>query len=147
FFGLLALVPFLWTRRRTYTWSHLVLGATVAIAVYAPWVGFQHFYAPPGDRLLKWHFAGTDIDRPDPRPVLQAIMDSYRSAGPQRMVAAKLANIRLLAGDPTIWSNYRGHWTPGWSTGAGILREVLLTQGGPSAGILLLGLPLLVLRR
>jgi hypothetical protein len=146
-FGLVALVPFVWTRRHEIRWRHVAAGVGVAAVVYAPWAGFQHFYAPPGDRLVKWHLAGTDIEKIDRRPPLQAIVAAYRSAGPQRVVAAKLTNMRLMAGDPTTWSSQRGHWTPAWDAGVGTVREVLLTQLGPSPAALLAGLPLIFLRR
>jgi hypothetical protein len=147
-FGLAAVLPVLWTQRRGLKWRHVAAGAGVAAAVYAPWIGFQHFYAPPGDRLVKWHLAGTDIDRPDPGSPLRSIVGAYREAGPGRVVAYRLSNARLLLGDPTPWLAHMGHWTPGWdASGLGRIREFLLTSLAPAPGVLLLGLPLMLFRR
>ena len=46
--------------------KHLLLAASVSFVLYLPWVGYQKFYDPPGDRLLKFHLAG--VEHVDPRP-------------------------------------------------------------------------------
>jgi hypothetical protein len=68
----------------------------VAIALYAPWLGYQKFVDPPGDRLAKWHLAGVvDVDG---RSVPQAISDSYGALSLEDWVRTRDANLRALAG-------------------------------------------------
>jgi hypothetical protein len=46
-----------------------------AIVLYLPWMLYQKFYEPPGDRLLKYHLAGAeDLDS---RTFGQAVADAY----------------------------------------------------------------------
>lgn len=45
-------------RIRTGTFRFACISALALVLLYVPWMGFQKFYDPPGDRLLKWHFAG-----------------------------------------------------------------------------------------
>ena len=58
-----------------------LMALLACVAVYAPWMVFVQVVDPPGDRLVKWHFAGTDIDTPDDRSSVEAILSEYRHAG------------------------------------------------------------------
>jgi hypothetical protein len=40
-------------------------------------VGLSAFVDPPGDRLVKWHFAGVGIEGVDKRPLSTALKDAY----------------------------------------------------------------------
>jgi hypothetical protein len=42
----------------------------------SPWIAYQRFYDPPGNRLLKLHFAG--VEQIDSRGTWEAIRDAYR---------------------------------------------------------------------
>lgn len=44
--------------------------------LYAPWIGYQHYIDPPGDRLLRWHFADATAAEDD-RGLVEAIQDAY----------------------------------------------------------------------
>jgi hypothetical protein len=37
---------------------HVAILLAVAFVLYLPWLLYQHFYNPQGNRLLKWHLAG-----------------------------------------------------------------------------------------
>ena len=51
--------------------------AALAFALLAvPWAAYQHCFAPPGNRLLKWHLAGQSSV--DDKPVGQTIAEAYR---------------------------------------------------------------------
>ncbi len=46
-----------------------------AFLLYLPWMLYQKFYEPPGDRLLKYHLAG--VEEPDPRTFGQVAAAEY----------------------------------------------------------------------
>jgi hypothetical protein len=92
-FSLLALAPLWWwldPPRRRHVWR-----ATAAFVVLAtPWLLYQHFVDPPGNRLLKWHLAGVaDVDG---RSFTQALADAYRSMTWPAWGARKAAQVRTL---------------------------------------------------
>jgi hypothetical protein len=131
-FALVGLVPWAVTR--------LGLRALVAVAVlgsvYAPWYAFSKIVDPPGDRLVKWHFAGA-TDPHDHRSPIRAVVGEYRAAGP-RVIAYKAHNVRVALGDPTIKDvGGTGKWE---NTAAGRVRSAQLTRLLWAPGILLLGL-------
>jgi hypothetical protein len=84
-FSLLAIVPMFLPLKsdlvypsflRSRRWL-LALGAFAVLAV--PWLAYQRFYEPPGDRLLKWHLAGSMVI--DSRSFLKTVRNSYREIG------------------------------------------------------------------
>jgi hypothetical protein len=105
-----ALLPFLpWILWRCFTGESKkwVLVAIVFILTVAPWLAYQHYYAPPGNRLLKMHLAGQfEIDD---RPVWQTISDAYRSLTWKQLLEMKASNLALL---------FKGDWlnAADWST-------------------------------
>lgn len=93
-FALLALVPFViagWRHWRPWSWAGL---AFVVLAL--PWLAYQRGYAPPGNRLVKWHLAG--VIPPDSRTVSQALHDSYAKLGWAGAWAARRKNFAMLFG-------------------------------------------------
>jgi hypothetical protein len=114
-----------------------LLGVLVLAAVYAPWFAFAKLVDPPGDRVIKWQLAGTDIDTPDPRSPLRAIVGEYRDAG-IAVVGNKVGSLRVALGDPTI-ENVEG--TDKWNGDVvGRLRTAQVTRVLWAPGVLLLGL-------
>ena len=136
-FALIGLVPWVVTRlgRRG------LLALLVCVAVYAPWTVFVRAVDPPGDRLVKWHFAGTDIDTPDNRSAVEAILSEYRHAG-IGIVENKVDNLRTIFGDPTIWDLPWQGGTPKWTDDGivGKIRAAQLSRIVFAPGVLLLGL-------
>ena len=64
--------------------------------VILPWIGYQKFYEPPGNRLVKWHLAGAvDLDQ---RSFSQALIENYQALGWQQAIEYKLDNVRQLVG-------------------------------------------------
>ncbi len=135
-FAVVGLIPWAVARLGKRGWiALLVLGA-----IYAPWFAFQHVADPPGDRLIKWHFAGTDIDTRDDRNPLDAITSSYRDAGLD-VFEHKLNNLRVALGDPSVPGDPTGPWTSRWNdTIVGTARSYQLTRIVWAPGVLLLGL-------
>jgi hypothetical protein len=74
-FSVLALVPFGFGLLQPRFRRALLIGGAVALGLYLPWVLYQHYVDPPGDRLIKWHLAG--IIPVDPRSASRAVLDQY----------------------------------------------------------------------
>ena len=89
-FSFLALTP--WLVRPVFRAPRPWLLAAATFAVCAlPWIAYQKFYDPPGNRLLKWHLAG-QIEK-DARGTWQAIRDSYAALPAGEIAANKLKNL------------------------------------------------------
>jgi hypothetical protein len=70
--AILGIVALVRQGRRVRT---VLLTLGVAAVTYLPWVAYQRFADPPGDRLLKWHLAG--VTKVDPRSFARTLLDSY----------------------------------------------------------------------
>jgi hypothetical protein len=94
-FSLLALAPFaLVDAMRRRAWRGWLGAAGVFLVLAAPWLLYQKFYAPPGNRLVKWHIAG--VIAPDARSVTQALRDHYHEIGWRGAWEARVQNFRML---------------------------------------------------
>jgi len=148
-FALLGLAPLCWIRSREWRTRDVVATFAVAALIYGPWIAYQKFYDPPGDRLVKWHLAGV-VPLDESRPAAGTLVGEYRKAGFRGFAVNKLHNLRMLLGDPTDWNGSvaQGNAQPGWnSTFAGQLRHFFILRLGPAPALLLAGLPLLFTRR
>jgi hypothetical protein len=144
-FALLGFVTLFWVRRKEWPIREILMTAAVAALLYLPWMAYQKFYDPPGDRLIKWHLAGLEPVN-ESRSPFKTIVEEYTKSGIQGFAANKLHNLRMLLGDPTDWNGAcaRGYAHPGWNdTLAGRMREFFLLRFGPAPTLLLIGLPLL----
>ena len=144
-FALMGFVTLFWIRRKEWQMRDLVVTFTVAALIYIPWIAYQKFYDPPGDRLIKWHLAGV-IPVNESRPPLTTIIEEYKKTGFRGVAVNKIHNLRMLLGDTTDWNGEcaRGFAQPGWnSTLAGQMRQFFVLRLGPAPMLLLIGLPLL----
>lgn len=82
-----------------------LVGLAAFLALVAPWMAYQHFYDPPGDQVLKANLAG--VDPPDPRPLMTALSDAYRSLSFGDLVQSKWRNVTTLFSQWTtdIWDS------------------------------------------
>jgi hypothetical protein len=97
-FAVIALLPFAWRLRRRIALPFLAACAAGAIVLYVPWMLFQRFVAPPGNRLLKWHLAG--VVPVDSRSALQTIVQRYEQLSLSQLFTNKVTdNLLALAGD------------------------------------------------
>ncbi|MCU1128549.1 hypothetical protein JAK51_20285 [Stenotrophomonas maltophilia] len=87
-----SVVNLAWYRRDSL--RTLLQSAPVALALYLPWVGYQKFIDPPGDRLLKWHFAGK-VPVSD-ESVMHAITSAYSQLTPATWLAGRLDNLAVI---------------------------------------------------
>jgi hypothetical protein len=97
-FSLLALAPivaFSLGRR----WRSWLLAAAAFVVLSLPWFAYQHFYEPPGNRLIKWHIAGTIA--PDSRGVVATLVANYRAQGWVQTVETRRTNLKLI---------FQGNW-------------------------------------
>jgi hypothetical protein len=123
--SLFALIGFTIVVVAFWAWPPLktmIYGAAALLALYVPWMLYQAFIDPPGNRLLKWHFAGV-IDL-DSRPLFATFRDSYGALSWTDYLQGRLLNLSTLAGvwpdnlfDP-LTGPWRGSWSPGYVRGA-----------------------------
>jgi hypothetical protein len=133
-FGLLAFVPFVIRLRREITAGAVAAGAAAAAVLYVPWMLYQHFVDPPGDRLLKWMLAGvTPIDS---RGVMPTIVEQYRSLFLAQFLANKGGNVMTLLVNPGLLRQLHLEWTGSFYGSARIAELYFLV---PAAGLLVLG--------
>ena len=88
--------------RRQYFpgWRRVLIGLTIFALILAPWTGYQKFYNPPGNRLVKWHLAGViDIDN---RSFGQSLIDSYKNLSFAEIAKNKWENVKTLVGNPSL---------------------------------------------
>lgn len=82
----------------------IALGIAVAVVLLAPWLAYQTFYDPPGDRLVKLHFAGVS-DPDDRRGAGEAIVEAWRSLPARELAERKLRNLATLTGAVPLMSS------------------------------------------
>jgi hypothetical protein len=102
-FALLGLVAYLMIVKRPIGPEELGAFAIAVVVLYFPWILYQTFINPPGDRLLKWHLAG--IVTPDSRPFLQLLMNSYRNLTIPQFLANKASNFGMIFGKAIAYWN------------------------------------------
>jgi len=138
-FGLIGFVFIAIPSLREWRIKGVLIGIVVAACTYVPWMAYQKVFDPPGDRLVKWHLAGTAIDRVDERPPARAIIERYSEEGFRGTVANKITNLRTLLGIPSHWAALSSQ--PAWDNElTGKIRQYLSQFLGPSPGLLLLGI-------
>lgn len=76
------------------SWRWVGVAALVGLVALGPWTAYQRYADPPGDRLLKWHLAGS-MDITD-RSALAVIADSYREAGIEGTLDNKWSNLAMV---------------------------------------------------
>jgi hypothetical protein len=74
----------------------MIAGSATLAALYIPWLLYQNFIDPPGNRLTKWHLAGV-IDVDD-RGFLATLHDSYGALSWDDYLAGRLENVTTLIG-------------------------------------------------
>lgn len=83
-------------------WKRVGVGIIVSALTMLPWLLYQRFVAPPGDRLLTWHLAGVEGVVAD--PWYRVMVDHYRSIGWAGAWHNHWANVGVLANhDHLLW--------------------------------------------
>ena len=107
-FGLIPLAAIaLWKGLPSWRW--LAAGAAAICLLVLPWIAFQHYENPPGDRLLKWQLAG--VPSPDDkRGTVEALLDEYGREGVGGTFENKLQNfLTMVGGNPLDRPPEEGH--------------------------------------
>jgi hypothetical protein len=83
----------LWRLFRQRQWRRWGWAATACLILVLPWLAFQKFYAPPANRLFKWHLGGQIAI--DSRGTLETIRSAYAKLPAKDIFAAKKWNFEL----------------------------------------------------
>ena len=92
-FSFLVLAPWILWRCRRDEWRAWLLAALVFGGFATPWVAYQKFYDPPGNRLLKWHLGG-QVPK-DPRGTWQTVRENYAALSWREIWANKQQNLAM----------------------------------------------------
>jgi hypothetical protein len=90
-FGIVLLIPHYF-----FGWKYALGGAAVFLLLNIPWLTFQKFYDPPGNRLIKWHIGGSTVI--DSRGVIETMIASYGEVGVKGALDRKKTNLATLFG-------------------------------------------------
>jgi hypothetical protein len=80
-----------WRSSKVLRIRHLLNAAMVCLLLLSPWLAYQRFYDPPGNRLLKLHLAGLELV--DSRSVLEAVVDQYARLTPTEYLLGRWTNL------------------------------------------------------
>jgi hypothetical protein len=81
---------------RSRRWRSAFVLVAIAAVLYTPWMAYQKLFAPPGDRLIKWHLAG-EIPVSESKPVA-SIQDAYSALEFTDWLHHKGMNLATMAG-------------------------------------------------
>jgi hypothetical protein len=79
---------------RRQSLAMLVRAGSIAFVLYLPWIAYQRLVDPPGDRLLKWHFAGK-IPVSD-ESAMHAIASAYSQLTPAAWISGRMQNFSAI---------------------------------------------------
>jgi hypothetical protein len=97
-FAYLALLPWIAWRLWRDPWRIWIAAGLMFFVIAVPWICYQKFYDPPGNRLLKWHLGG-QIE-PDQRGTWETIRDGYKHRGWTKWKDTFRANLETqISGD------------------------------------------------
>lgn len=103
-FALLGLALTLLLLRRIPNHRFFIGALSAAFILYLPWVLYQKYYDPPGDRLVKWHLGGKIEPHPNEK-LGHLIVSSYRELPLREIANYKIANITYLYGKAAFWKH------------------------------------------
>jgi|GEM_PF-464868 len=92
-FSFLALAPWVLWRCCRGEWREWLKASLLFVLIASPWVAYQRFYDPPGNRLLKWHLGG-QIPKDD-RGVWPTIRENYAKLTWEQILTNKARNLAL----------------------------------------------------
>ncbi|KWV13835.1 hypothetical protein ATB53_00985 [Xanthomonas translucens] len=93
----------------------------LAVAAYLPWVAYQRLIDPPGDRLLKWHFAGHIPVTQD--SFLHVLRAAYADLGLWPWLAGRASNLNsLMHGSFSFFGDV---WTLFWNRSPAAIATIV----------------------
>ena len=103
-FGLIGIAITLAVLRRWPGWRFIVAAGATAFILYLPWMLYQKYYDPPGDRLVKMHLAG--VLEPHPNISFHdLVVTQYKAAGWSGVAHNKADNFRVLLDTYPFWEH------------------------------------------
>ena len=97
-FAILGIAACMLFFRRLPSRRFLLALAAGAVILYLPWMLYQKFYDPPGDRLLKLHLAGVNDTRAGVS-IIGLMINSYGKLSSHELIEHKSGNFKTLAGN------------------------------------------------
>jgi hypothetical protein len=97
-FSLLALALMAVAYRPFRRWQTWLPAGLLALAIYAPWLGYQRYVDPPGDRCVKWMLAGHVPA--DDLTLAESLRASYGRLTLEQWLGDRWAGLRKVVGDP-----------------------------------------------
>ncbi|RTZ43193.1 hypothetical protein EKL30_09930 [Candidimonas sp. SYP-B2681] len=94
-FGLLAIVIAYLVKDRSAAIIPVIKAGIASLILYSPWMLYQRFIDPPGDRLLKWHLAG--MIEPNTLSFSNALVSAYQGINFETWIAGRLENLNVIA--------------------------------------------------
>jgi hypothetical protein len=76
--------------------SRLLVSGLVFVATACPWLCYQTYYDPPGNKLIRQHLAGDSPEWRDDRSLPHNLLNAYAARAPGSVLQKKLANVRTL---------------------------------------------------
>lgn len=83
-----------WRGRPTRRW--IAAGLLAGAALYVPWLAYQHYFDPPGNRLFNTQLAAHG--HVDHQSVLASIVDAYSEIGVRKALDHKIHNVNEITG-------------------------------------------------
>ena len=117
----------------------LISGVAAATLVYLPWMAYQHFADPPGDRLVKWHLAGAIA--PDERSLPEVLAVSFNEVSVWDWYQGRKSNLETIIGPNSRLVDLAGQaaFAPDAEErhrAAGEIRALQFFHWAPSLGML-----------
>ncbi len=100
-FACLGMLPAVFLYRRSFPPKAMLTALLTAAVLYLPWILFQKFVDPPGDRLIKMHFAG--VEPIDSRSPGQAILEAYPALSFSQIIDYKKQNLERIFDTFQFW--------------------------------------------
>lgn len=95
-FAVLGLMIYMLVHFRKQMLLQTCIIGLVTVLLYSPWIWYQKFVDPPGDRLVKYHLAG--VEQITTEPALETIFNAYRKLTFSQWLSVKQANTQTVFG-------------------------------------------------
>ncbi len=112
-FGLIALVPFVFMSKDLLNVRLILIASSLALLMFLPWIFYQKFFDPPGNRLTKWHLAGQISESNE--SLMALIGKNYSNLGIDGSINAKMKNVAVFSGLLDASAKLKANESmPGW---------------------------------
>ncbi len=131
------------------SWRWIGVAVAVGLVLFLPWVAYQKYGDPPGDRLLKWMLAG--VAGVDARGAGETILDSYGEVGLGGAIHNKGQNYVTMLGGGPAWETFEravdAIGESDFREAAREMRAIFFYNLFPAFGLMLIAPIVMALRR